>query len=337
MIVNVVSQIPSTIWDREVPPDTRYSFIHSEEPVEADVHVIYGLRRSLKIPNSPPQMVFIASEPPEIRQYNRDVLGLYGTVAGPRFSYLLDLPSFSALEAVAPWWVGTAAGGAVNHYETAASTVTISRPMLEEGFSPDAERISTIVSNKARTPLQQQRLRLVDYLLRHLPEFEAFGLEHTRVADKAEALSKFRYHLAVENSSHDAYWTEKLADPVLMDNYVFYFGDPAVSVRFNPASIRTINPWDPEATYGLLSHALDVGAWKSSSNARRLNRRKLLNQHSFHRAIEPLLDSLPVLGRRTAMMRLPPQNPKSRVKTILDPFYRATRRLLYPKAPRSSA
>ena len=327
-LVNVVSQIPPEVWDRELPPGSRYSFVHSEEPLQADIHVIYGQRRRLVVPNNPERIIFIAFEPPEIRRYNLKVLGAYGAVAGPRFAYLAEVPRFAPLDAVAPWWVGTSAGGE-NHYENVGSPAKISRTDLETGFFPAIEKVSTIVSNKARTPFQQQRLRLVDYLLRHLSSFEAFGLAHSRVEDKSEVLASYRYHLAIENSSHEAYWTEKLADPLLMDNYVFYFGDPLVGDRFDSSSIQTVNPWDPESTYALLSEALEKSAWELSSLARESNRQKLLRELSFHRTIEPILDRVRLAEKSHRVTTVPPQHPPSKGKAFLDPLYRLTKKLRF--------
>ena len=36
MLINIVSRIPWSLWEREVPPGVEYSFIHTEEPVKAD-------------------------------------------------------------------------------------------------------------------------------------------------------------------------------------------------------------------------------------------------------------------------------------------------------------
>ena len=80
-------------------------------PVDADIHVVYGIRQPLKIPNSSRNIVFVASEPPDIRVYNTEVLARYGAVVGPPYKYLSDLPNFHPITAIAPWWVGVKAGG----------------------------------------------------------------------------------------------------------------------------------------------------------------------------------------------------------------------------------
>ena len=85
MIVKIVSQIPSEIWSREQPDGLGMEFAHTHEPVAADIHVIYGLRSPLRVPNRRDNTFFVASEPPEIRRYNLKVLANYGAVIAPRF------------------------------------------------------------------------------------------------------------------------------------------------------------------------------------------------------------------------------------------------------------
>lgn len=327
MLVNVVSQIPAAIWNREVPPQSSLEYVHTRDPVSADIHVIYGLREKLSIPNAPDNVVFVASEPPEIRRYNLAILTNYRLVVGPRFGYLNALANYRPLTAVAPWWVGTSAG-ASKHYEQVSESAGYSRKQLSEGFAPEIDRVAAIVSNKAQTPLQQQRLRLVDYLLRHCADFEAFGLEHLPVQDKSEVLSQYRYHLAVENSIHHGYWTEKLSDAVLMDNYLFYRGDPSLSDYFSMSSIRRINPWDFEETYALIMQSIESGQWSASAEARLTNRRLLLDRWSFHRELESLLSSMSLRAASGRVVKIPAQHPKSRLKPIIDPVYRAVRRLI---------
>lgn len=123
--------------------------------------------------------------------------------------------------------------------------------------------MSFIVSTRARTPFQVARLRLGDYLLEHLDLLEVFGVGHQPVDDKATVLSQ-HYNLAVENSAHRGYWTEKLADPILMGCFVFYGGHSSVLEVFSGEGLRLIDPFDPEKVYREMCLALDGGLWSVS-------------------------------------------------------------------------
>ena len=101
-LVNIVSQIPSSLWERELPRGLSWSFTHSNTPVDAEIHVIYGLRQPLRVPNSWENTVFVASEPPDIRAHNISILSLYRAVLGPPYEYLAGTSNFSPVTAVAP-------------------------------------------------------------------------------------------------------------------------------------------------------------------------------------------------------------------------------------------
>jgi hypothetical protein len=64
------------------------------------------------------------------------------------------------------------------------------------------------------------------------PELKIYGRGINPVPDKYEVLRKFRYHLALENCVQDDYWSEKLADPILALNKVFYYGASNVNKYF---------------------------------------------------------------------------------------------------------
>lgn len=324
MKVNIVSQIPPKIWERELPQDLAHDYIHTAEPAQADVHVVYGLRSKLEIPNSPSRIVFVASEPPEIREYNLSVLGLYRRVLAPAFSYLGQLSNYSRITAVAPWWVGTHAGGK-EHYNESVVQVSLSRESLDSQDMPARDVLSVIVSAKARTPLQEQRLRFVDYLEKRMSNVEVWGEGRRFLPDKSEVLSSSRYHLAIENSQHPGYWTEKLSDPLLMSNFVFYQGDPALEESFDIAAIDQIDCYDLDRTYGKICDSMAADAWTSAAEIRESNRRILLDRLSFHRVLDSFLleEAFETVGTRKTV--IPAQHPTPGWRQLTDPLYKVFR------------
>ena len=327
VIVNVVSQVPSAIWERELPDGLSHDYIHTAEPAPADIHVIYGLRSEIEIPNSRSRIIFVASEPPEIREYNLKVLRRYRRVLAPAFPYLAELPNYSSISAVAPWWVGTHAGGK-EHYKESAVRITLSRENLVHQDPPSRDVLSVIVSAKARTPLQQQRLRFVDYLEKKMGNVEVWGENRRFTPDKADVLTSSRYHLAIENSQHPGYWTEKLSDPLLMSNFVFYQGDPVLEKSFDSAAIQRIDCFDLDSSYRTISESMDADAWTSSVEARENNRRTLLDRLSFHRVLDGIIGDGPFgkLGKQKTI--IPAQHPVPLWKQLSDPLYKVARNTL---------
>lgn len=326
MIVNIVSQIPVAIWQRELPTDVEHEYVHSGEPVQADIHVVYGLRSRVEIPNRLSNAFFVASEPPEIREYNLKILRRYRRVLAPAFPYLSGLPNFAKVSAIAPWWVGTHAGGR-EHYDQQAVDISLTREQLVSERNPVRDVLSVIVSSKARTPLQQQRLRFVDYLEKKMTHIDVWGEGRRFAADKADVLGVSRYHLAIENSQHPGYWTEKLSDPILMSNFVFYQGAPDVGATFGTTGIEQIDCWDMDGSYRRISDIMAANAWTSSFEARESNRRVLLEHHSFHRVLDRLIgdESFERVSPRKSIV--PAQHPAPRWKRVIDPLYRIARAL----------
>lgn len=321
MRVNIVSQVPADIWLRELPTLGSMEMIHSDVPIPADVHVIYGLRTKMLVPNTAANTIFVASEPPEIRRYNLQVLSKYRAVLGPGYSYLEDLPNYWKVSAICPWWVGSRAGGE-QHYDPKRMRISLSRKSLVAGFEPVNDILSVIVSSKTRTPMQQQRLRLVEYLLHRIPSMEVFGFNYKELLDKKDALINSRYHLAVENSCHAGYWTEKLADPILMNNVVFYAGDPTIHRSFDSGSVIRVNPYDQEGTYREIASRMSEERWERSKPARLGNRTLLLENLSFHRTLERFLKDNTFAPNNGNLFHIPAQNPANRFKKSFDPIYR---------------
>lgn len=54
------------------------------------------------------------------------------------------------------------------------------------------------------------------------------------VKSKIEFLQQFRFTIAIENSEHPGYITEKLTDALLARTVPIYWGDPLVAEEFNP-------------------------------------------------------------------------------------------------------
>lgn len=326
MRINIVSGIPPELWERELPGGLSADFIHTWHPVSADWHVIYGIREELRIPNSAHNVVFVASEPPEIRRYNIRVLSRYGLVMGPGFPYLTDLPKYVYSGGIAPWWVGVSSPTA-EHYEGHRGPLELTRERIARAPEPPGDSLSVIVSTKARTPWQVARLRLVDYLAQHLDSLAVYGVGSSPVDDKATVLSQHRYHLAVENSQHPGYWTEKLADPILMGCAVFYGGHPDVVRVFRGQGIQLIEPTHPEQTYREISQALEKGLWSRSRAGIQSNRAWLLEHSGLHREVLRVLQSRNHHPAGQRNFNVAAQHPPRQWTRFTDPVYRSLRSL----------
>jgi hypothetical protein len=65
-----------------------------------------------------------------------------------------------------------------------------------------------------------------------------------RVKDKIEFISKFKFDLAIENGSYPGYVTEKIIESYIAGVVPIYYGDPLITIDFNPDSFINLNDFD---------------------------------------------------------------------------------------------
>ncbi len=66
-----------------------------------------------------------------------------------------------------------------------------------------------------------------------------------RVADKRAFLAECRFTIAFENESHPGYTREKVAEPMLVNTILIYWGDPLVGNDFDTRSLISFHDTPP--------------------------------------------------------------------------------------------
>ena len=85
--------------------------------------------------------------------------------------------------------------------------------------------MSVISSNKEYVEGHRQRLRFVAALKTYFGEdIDVFGRGINSFADKWDAISPYKYHISIENSSCENGISEKLYDSFLGESFPFYYG-----------------------------------------------------------------------------------------------------------------
>jgi hypothetical protein len=192
-----------------------------------------------KIPKK--NRIFILLEPPEFWSPRREFLDQFGVLVTP-----YQVQHFHGLQVLAPttgcnWWYGVSKNG---HQNTGVFLTF--KDILNEPIVPKIHRLSVITSMKSRLPGQKDRLKFIEMVASVLGDnVEVFGHGVRPVSDKREALRPFQFHLALENSVHSDYWTEKLSDPILGRCVVFYHGASRVKHYFPEKSVVPINIYEP--------------------------------------------------------------------------------------------
>ena len=148
--------------------------------------------------------------------------------------------------------------------------------------------LSVITSTQAITDQQRRRLAFVDMLSADKDlagQVDLFGKRRQFIANKADGLAPYRYHVALENSLADYYWTEKLADPILAECCVFYAGAPNIHRYFDKGSIIAIDIKKPAQALAIIKKTIDADGYKKARSAIKENKRRLMMEENFFNLI----------------------------------------------------
>ncbi len=295
--VNLVSDVDPIIWENQMSLELeqKYEYIFTTIPVKADFCIVFGKVGSYRFQTPQNRTMFILTEPPEIQKYPVRYLKKFGLVAGPEFPYLKGLSNHFVTHPYIPWHIG------IDY--SAKSPLRISLSELKSIDTVRSSRLTVITSGKRITKLQKTRLDFIDYLKFKMPEeLEIFGRDYRYINDKSQVLSNSKYHLALENSLHRGYWTEKLSDSIFMGNVVFYSGAPDIKEFFPGQSVIELDLNDFESAYRVIRRGIDRDTYGFATEDIILARQKLLDLLSFSNLLQELNND------RIAGLKLFPQS-----------------------------
>jgi hypothetical protein len=112
-------------------------------------------------------------------------------------------------------------------------------------------------------------------------KIKIFGRGINPIEDKCEVLSKYRYHIALENTEQRDHWSEKLADPIIALNRVYYFGCSNIGNYFHPGSVLPIDIDDPVQVSRIILNEMNNNYWESSQELFKSSKIKIFNEYNL--------------------------------------------------------
>ncbi|MCL1889191.1 MAG: hypothetical protein FWF99_01630 [Desulfovibrionaceae bacterium] len=220
------------------------------------------------------RLLFIG-EPPSVKVYRPDYLNQFGTVVCP-----YPLPGYTGNRLVShsalPWHFGVDRESPDNQRALSWRELSSMRP------PPKTSLLSVICSDKASTEGHRARLEFLERLKGRFPEsLEIFGRGFAPVADKAEALLPYRYHLVLENNDEPGFWTEKLADALLGFCFPIFSGCSNIHEYFAESSLACIDIRKPEQALERIADILEHDDYEARLEHIVLARTKVLTEHNL--------------------------------------------------------
>ena len=229
-----------------------WNFLLNSKDQDYDYLVVFGYQPTTVSLRCPPEnTIYIATEPPAIARHDDNFLAQFGSVItqdpGTKHPRVILNPGGLF------WFIGASInkdGLLTNmaHFE-----------QLKEFFDlPKKKLISVITSSKATNDGHAKRLHFVQKLKKRLgQELDVYGRGINHIPDKSQALLDYRFHIALENSSIDHYFTEKITDSFIAGSYPIYYGCPNIGAYFPENSYLSIDLDDFAGAVATIRRAID--------------------------------------------------------------------------------
>ena len=191
------------------------------------------------------------------------------------FTHLgIDDPRVVTAPPILDWWVG----------KTYDDLATIDVP-------EKTKALSAIASTKDWITGHRMRGEFVARAAHEFPELDLFGRgRELEIDDKWDGLAPYRYSLAIENTSKDDYWTEKISDCFLSYTVPFYFGATNISQYFPQDSFIWLPIDDLERAISIIQETLVNDDWEKRLPAVKEARRRVIEEYSLYAQITRLIE-----------------------------------------------
>lgn len=230
--------------------------------------------------------LLVTSEPPGILDYRSDFLNQFGILVSP-----YQIEGFAGRTILSQpalrWWLGI-------NLDAAQAAPAMNFGDLERLSWPEKTKtLSVVASTKAILPKHRARLAFIEKAAKRFgAEMDVFGRGFQPIADKADAILPYRYHLVLENNDIPNFWTEKLADAYLGYAFPFFSGCANLTDYFPADSFLAIDIDNPERTLDAIEAAIEEDLAGLRRPRIEAARHRLLYEHNFFALIERIVRDL---------------------------------------------
>ncbi len=236
-----------------------FRFFLNQEISECDYWVVLdGLSETEATKCPRENTVLVTLEPPSIKMYDEKFLNQFSGVITCHDG--IKHPNVLLTQQAMPWHIGMSVknGRCLSFNKGYDQLKTIT------AFKKD-RLISVISSGKKYTEGHKKRVAFAEKLKNHFGSgIDVFGRDKKEIEDKWDGISRYRYHIALENSSCKDYWTEKLSDAFLGGAYPFYYGCPNIGDYFPEGSLTEIDIEDFDKSVLIIEEAIESKLYERS-------------------------------------------------------------------------
>lgn len=164
--------------------------------------------------------------------------------------------------------------------------------------------VSMMCSNKQMMPGHVLRFKAYQLFKDTFAgKIDFFGAGIKLVDDKADIILPYRFHICIENSQDEHYWTEKIADSILGYSVPIYCGAPNIADYFPKDSLVIVDVNNPEDAVATIKQLLanPIEEYQKRLFAMVEARNLLLDHFNLFPMLERFIEERkPELGRECA-------------------------------------
>lgn len=274
---------PFNEWLRQTPSEkgiwkNAHFFVNDDSIKECDYWVVYeGLVKEETVFCPKENVILITGEPPSIKKYNKKFLRQFSKIITCHRN--IEHDNIIYWQQALPWHIGRRQIDNQN-IKFAKNYDYLRKITLK---ATDKNKIfSVILSNKAFTQGHRDRIDFVKMLKNHFGDkIDIFGRGFKEVEDKWNAIAPYKYHIVLENSSLNDYWTEKLADAFLGESYPIYYGANNIYSYFSKNSLTKIDIHKPEEAIKIIEMVMEGNYQEKYKNEIIKSKNKILDEYNL--------------------------------------------------------
>lgn len=266
-------QLPSImpIWDN-------CEFFINEDIPECDFWVVYGgleKEESVLVPKE--NTIFITNEPPSVKKYHKNFINQFESIIT---CHEIKHKNVIHTQQSLPWWIGHKIGTSTETYSKTYDELKSIKKTYK------TKTISLIASNKTFTKGHKKRYKFLKILEKTLgKEIDIYGIGFNPINDKWDAIAPYKYHIVIENSSYNDYFTEKLSDSFLGLSYPIYYGCPNIYDYFSKDSLSLININKPDEAVKIIRQIIENNQYEKSLKDLEISKDLILDKYQLFPAL----------------------------------------------------
>lgn len=272
--------------------------------------------------------ILVTAEPPHVKLYDSLFCGQFGGVitCQEQVRHRNLVLSQQGL----PWRLGL---GMVDRKNCIYSSIMSYNELVDIDASKE-KLVSVFVSGKSYVRGHLARDEFVSKLKERLGDkIDVYGRGHLSTFDKREAMVPYKYHIVIENTRHDHYWSEKLADAYLAGCYPIYYGCENISEYFQSDMLTEIDIEKADAAIDKIESIVHSDRWRECAVPLAEAKRRVMEEYNFFGVVEKYIrdrersKSARTGGKRSRVtIKADPVEPIL-LKLIRGPIRRITRKL----------